>query len=196
MLRSCWAGFGILALLVSCTSTQESPQVPVTDDPEPSTPAPMPTQPEPAEPVAVEAAGGAANAPGEPQADSQAEPKTEAKPEPSTAPVAEAAKPPGLTVAETRSLDVIRQLIIKNRQRFRDCFEIERRKQPGLKGTLTLHFKLDPAGKVKLAEVNLARSTLKGSELAGCTIQALRGLPFPRSSRGFESEVNYPFDFR
>jgi hypothetical protein len=189
MLRSCWAGLGILGLLVSCTSTQEAPQVPVTDDPEPTTPAVTPAQPAPAEPASTEDAPSASNAASEPpSAESGA---SSAAPAP-----AESAKPPGLTVTETRTLDVMRQLIIKNRQRFRDCFEIERRKEPGIKGTLTLHFKLDPAGKVKFAEVNLARSTLKGTELASCALQALRALPFPRSSRGFESEVNYPFDFR
>jgi TonB family protein len=91
---------------------------------------------------------------------------------------------------------VIRDVVLKNRQKVRDCYDIERRKHPRLKGTLTLHFKLSASGRVSFAEVNQARTTLDNPELATCALKALRTIQFPPSSRGFESEVNYPFDFR
>jgi outer membrane biosynthesis protein TonB len=194
------SAFGLVLLLAACTSTQEAPQVPVTDDPEApvaAEPAPAPS-PEPA----GSAAGGAANAepavsladtaPAAPSTPTTQTPVADAPPAAPT----EAAKPPGLKVKETRTIAVIRQIVLNNRQQFRDCYEAERRGQPGLKGSLTLHFKLNPAGQVSLAEVNLPRSSLKSPKLASCALAALRRLQFPSSSRGFESEVNYPFDFR
>ncbi len=97
---------------------------------------------------------------------------------------------------ETRTMDVIRGVVLKNRQKVRDCYERELAKSPGLRGTLTIHFKLDPRGNVEFAKLNAPRSTLKQPVLAKCAIDTIKSLKFPESSRGFESEVNYPFDFK
>jgi hypothetical protein len=53
---------------------------------------------------------------------------------------------------------------------------------------------LDPDGKVKLAELNQERSTLKSPVVSECAIKVIKGISFPPSSRGMETEANYPFN--
>jgi hypothetical protein len=54
---------------------------------------------------------------------------------------------------------------------------------------------LDPAGKVKTIEPNLERSSLKSTAVSDCAIRTIKGLTFPPSSRGMETNVNYPYNF-
>jgi hypothetical protein len=157
--------------LVACSSAQETAQVPVTEDPESEA---VPDR-SPSGPTA-----GASNAPNT-GSDEQIHDNTPR---------------PGATVKETRTGEAIRNVVLQHRQSVRSCYEQLQKRMPDLKGTLTLHFKLDPRGVVSFAEVNRARSTLKNPELTSCAVDALKQIRFPPSSRGFESDVNYPFDFR
>lgn len=91
---------------------------------------------------------------------------------------------------------MIAQVIKDNRQPFRDCYEKGRQKIPELEGTLTLHFVLDPKGSVRKAELNQERSDIVEPVVVDCAIEVLRGMKFPPSSRGMETTVNYPFDFK
>jgi hypothetical protein len=104
--------------------------------------------------------------------------------------------PSGPAEAETRTTEVIAKTIRDNRQPFRDCFEKGLKEAPDLKGTMTLHFVLDPNGSVKLAELNEPRSDVKLPIIVDCALAVLRAMKFPPSSRGMESVVNYPFDFK
>jgi hypothetical protein len=97
---------------------------------------------------------------------------------------------------ETRTTEVIAKIIKDNRKPFRDCYEKGTKDLPDLEGTLTLHFVLDPTGKIKVAELNQERSTIKAPPVVDCAIAVLKGLKFPPSSRGMDSSVNYPFDFK
>ena len=92
--------------------------------------------------------------------------KTEAKPEPAGAggdkpgadadkPGAEGDKPAAEGDKETRTTEVIQQLVQDNRKPVRECYEKARKQIPGLKGTMTIHFVLDPEGKVKEAVLNV-----------------------------------------
>ncbi len=97
---------------------------------------------------------------------------------------------------ETRTTAAIRQVIIDNRKPFRDCYEKAVKELPTLRGTMTLHFVLDPDGKVKQAELNNDRSDLKSPQVVDCSLALLKKLKFPESSRGMDTTVNYPFDFK
>lgn len=108
----------------------------------------------------------------------------------------ENAKPPGNTVKETRTTEVIANIVTKNRKSVRACFDSLSKAEKGSGGTLTITFDLDPKGKVQSAKLHEARSTLKLPKLTNCAIGAIRKMRFPPSSRGFESTVNYPFDFK
>jgi TonB family protein len=99
-------------------------------------------------------------------------------------------------VAETRTMEVIQKVVKDQRQAVRDCYEKARKELPSLQGDLVIHFTLDPEGKVKAIEVNQQRSTLKTPAVADCAIKTIQGLAFPPSSRGMETEVNYPYNFK
>lgn len=98
--------------------------------------------------------------------------------------------------AETRTTEVIQKVILDNRKQVRTCYDKAKKDLPGLEGTLTIHFVLDPEGAVKKAEVSLERSQIKNAELGECAIKELKKMKFPPSSRGMESTINYPFNFK
>jgi hypothetical protein len=99
-------------------------------------------------------------------------------------------------VAETRTMEVIQKIVKDQRQPVRDCYEKARKELPSLQGDLVIHFTLDPEGKVKAIEVNQQRTTLKAPAVSDCAIKVIKGLTFPPSSRGMETEVNYPYNFK
>jgi hypothetical protein len=101
----------------------------------------------------------------------------------------------GKAVAETRTMDVIRKLVMDNRKAARKCYDDARKEQKDLKGDVVVHFVLDPEGKVKLAELNQERSTLKAPPVVDCVLRVIRGIQFPKSSRAMETSTNYPFNF-
>lgn len=101
----------------------------------------------------------------------------------------------GKDVVETRTMDVIRKLVMDNRKAARKCYDDARKDQKDLKGDLVVHFVLDPEGKVKLAELNQERSTLKAPPVVDCVLGVIRAIPFPKSSRAMETSTNYPFNF-
>jgi hypothetical protein len=101
----------------------------------------------------------------------------------------------GRAVVETRTMDVIRKLVMDNRKAARKCYDDARKDQKDLKGDVVIHFVLDPEGKVKLAELNQERSTLKAPVVTDCVLGVIKGIQFPKSSRAMETSTNYPFNF-
>jgi len=101
----------------------------------------------------------------------------------------------GKAVVETRTMDVIRKLVMDNRKAARKCYDDARKDNKDLKGDVVIHFVLDPEGKVKLAEVNQERSTLKATVVTDCVVGVIKGIHFPKSSRAMETSTNYPFNF-
>jgi outer membrane biosynthesis protein TonB len=97
---------------------------------------------------------------------------------------------------ETRTTAVIADVIKKNRDRARVCYDKAKKENPRLAGDVVIHFVLDPDGKVQEAELNQERSTIALPDLTSCIIDVLKSLPFPPSSRGMETKVNYPFNFK
>jgi len=101
----------------------------------------------------------------------------------------------GKAVVETRTMDVIRKLVMDNRKAARKCYDDARKDQKDLRGDVVVHFVLDPEGKVKLAELNQERSTLKAPVVTDCVLGVIRSIHFPKSSRAMETSTNYPFNF-
>jgi hypothetical protein len=114
---------------------------------------------------------------------------------PPDAPSAAEPTPADAKAPETRTMDVIRKLVLDNRKAARKCYEDGRKQLKDLKGDVVIHFVLNPEGKVKLAELNQERSSLKAPVVVDCVIAVLRGIQFPKSSRGMETSTNYPFNF-
>jgi TonB family protein len=103
--------------------------------------------------------------------------------------------PDGNGKTETRTMEVVAQVVQENRKPVRECFDKAKKDLPDLKGTMVINFILDPEGKVKKAELNQERSDLKSPAVVDCAIKILQGIKFPPSSRGMDTTVNYPFKF-
>jgi hypothetical protein len=95
---------------------------------------------------------------------------------------------------ETRTMEVIAAVVKENRQPVRECFEKAKKELPDLKGDMVIHFVVDPQGKVRKAELNQERSTLKSSAVVDCAVKVVQAIKFPPSSRGMDTTVNYPFN--
>ncbi len=105
--------------------------------------------------------------------------------------------PPGKEgVTETRTMEVIAKLVKDNRQPVRDCMDKVQKQLPDLEGDMVIHFVIDPEGKVKKAELNIERSSMKNPEVAECAVKTIKGLNFPPSSRAMDTTVNYPYNFK
>jgi hypothetical protein len=96
--------------------------------------------------------------------------------------------------AETRTMEVIAAVVKENRKPVRECFEKAKKELPDLKGDMVIHFVVDPAGKVRKAELNQERSTLKSAAVVDCAVKVVQAIQFPPSSRGMDTTVNYPFN--
>jgi hypothetical protein len=96
---------------------------------------------------------------------------------------------------DTRTMEVIAATVKEHRKDARACYEKGAKQVPGLKGDLVVHFVLKPNGKVKSAELNKERSTITEASVVTCVIDVITAIEFPRSSRGMETAVNYPFNF-
>ena len=96
---------------------------------------------------------------------------------------------------ETRTMEVIAQIVKDNRKPVRECFDKAKKDLPDLKGTMVINFILDPEGKIKKIELNQERSDLKSPAVVDCAIKVMQGIKFPPSSRGMDTTVNYPLKF-
>jgi len=105
-------------------------------------------------------------------------------------------KPAERTAAETRTTEVIQKIVLDNRKPVRECYDKARKDLPDLKGKMTIKFVLDPDGKVKTAELSMNESDIKSPLVVNCAIDVLKKIKFPPSSRGMDTTVNYPFDFK
>lgn len=106
-----------------------------------------------------------------------------------------AAKPGASDVEEKRTIEVIQKLVKDRRPEVRECYDKARKDLPSLQGDMIIHFVLDPEGKVKTIELNQERSTLKTSAVVDCAIKTIKSIQFPPSTRGMETNVNYPYNF-
>jgi hypothetical protein len=173
--------FALVFVALGCAGS--STPVPSAPDPAPAAAAPTNTAPA----AATSAAPAAEGWEGEGEAKGAAAPAEEAKP----APAAGAKQP-----EETRTVEVIAKIIKEHRAEIRaQCYEPARKDLPSLQGDMVIHLVLDPAGKVKVIELNQERSTLKSPAVVDCAIGLMKRITFPPSSRGFETVVNYPFNF-
>jgi TonB family protein len=143
-------------------------------------PAPVATYPDPSpvppEPVAAAATGAPAPASA-----------------PAPAPAAAATK---ASDGPDRNLNDIRAVVASNRDAFRACYDKAAKARPGIKGTYTLKFVVNPDGTVKSAEADVTKSEIHAPDLDTCAVAALKTLKFPPSKRGMESSVKNPFDFK
>jgi TonB family protein len=166
---------GLVALALACgdrpppatpASAEPAPEAAGETDLLPTASAASPTETPAAEPSAAGAASGGA------------EPAPEARSK------------------DTRGKEEIQQVMAANREKVRACYDAALPQNPGIQGSLVVDFVIDPHGDVKQAEVNWSQSELHVPELDTCAVEAVKSFKFPASSRGLESKVSYPFNFK
>lgn len=112
---------------------------------------------------------------------------------------ARSTRPPPLGVAATAivsgrlSSEGVRRVVSIHRNEVRGCYERTLIGRPSLRGRVTLHFLIDPAGRVTAAHVTV--SEIADVALDSCLVAAVRRWTFPRAVRGGWLEVVYPFQF-
>jgi serine/threonine protein kinase len=143
-----------------------------------------PAEPAPSEPVAKE----------EPKPEAKPAPKEEAKVEPKPEP-----KPEPEKVAEAPQVDAARpsvdratvsQVIATHRPEVLKCLAEGKKKNPAMKGTLSLQLQVEPSGKVQRVQV---QSTLNAPLVAACVVRAANTWKFPVRQGGEVASVSYPF---
>ena len=96
---------------------------------------------------------------------------------------------------DTRTTETMAKVVKDNRHLFRLCYEKAQENDPDLQGDVVITFTVTPQGRVKSAELNLEKSTLKNEQVGKCAAEEMKKLTFSESSLGMESTMNYPFNF-
>lgn len=95
-----------------------------------------------------------------------------------------------------RSASELGEIISKNRDRFRACYEQALGRNPKLEGAFVLLFTLNADGSFKSVSYDKDKSDIKDEPMAECMYGVVKGLSFPASKRGKETTVSYPFGFK
>ncbi|MFI5299882.1 MAG: AgmX/PglI C-terminal domain-containing protein [Polyangiales bacterium] len=85
-----------------------------------------------------------------------------------------------------------KQVIRMHLHELRSCYEKVARKEPTLKGTVAVSFKITLAGRARA--MSLACSTLKNDAVASCIQSVIEPLEFPPDESS-ETDVVYPLEF-
>jgi TonB family protein len=151
--------------------------------------APASPQPEAASsPAAAPPAESSSQQPGPAQTGDVALPPSSAKPWNN-------AQSDGNAPTGDRGIETYQQIIQRNRDMFRRCYDQSLKTHPGIQGKVTLKFVLNPKGDIKEASIDRSASDITEPDLETCMVAALKALSFPASTRGMESTVRYPFNF-
>jgi outer membrane biosynthesis protein TonB len=102
----------------------------------------------------------------------------------------------GLGRAEVEGGEVDAEVVVKAISRRRsailDCYERALKRNPDLKGKVTIKFTIGPTGAV--VEISAPGNTTGDSEVAACIVSRVRGFRFPKPKpEGSSVTVEYPF---
>ncbi len=86
--------------------------------------------------------------------------------------------------------ELIRQVIHRNRQQIRYCYETQLVHFPKLEGKVAISFVIGPEGSVQLAKV--AQSSVNNPELEQCLAARFKSWLFPKPKGGGIVQVTYP----
>jgi TonB family protein len=99
------------------------------------------------------------------------------------------------TAGVTGSLDkdIIRRIVRAHLNEVRHCYNKGLTKDPGLAGTVTIGFTIDPSGNVSTASVK--DDTVPDEDVGKCVAKAVKRWKFPKPLGGGMVVVRYPFTF-
>jgi hypothetical protein len=116
------------------------------------------------------------------------------EPPPSAVPMNNATAPgdAGVSTRLQPMVDIMRA----NRDKFRCCFDLWGRKNPGASGRVMLRVKLKPDGAIMTSEIVEKDTTVAAPEVHACVVEVARSLTYPASPTGKETTYTHPFDFK
>lgn len=97
--------------------------------------------------------------------------------------------PPPKAIIDTKMVDFV---IFNKKEEIRSCYNSALRKSPGLKGNMTISWKILLTGKA--ADIVVVDSSIKDKNLIACLESRLLVWTFPKPKNGFVT-VTYPFQF-
>jgi hypothetical protein len=163
----------------------------------PGVPAPAETHPSSPDAPPSPATRAAEKKPAAPETKPEKTPSApDDKPEGATKPTPADSKAQASSVGTGGSerLKPVVDLIRKNRAGFRGCFDRWADKHPGVGGTVTLSFYLDPDGNLDQADADA--KGFDAPEVLDCIIGYAHSLHYPPSPNGKFTRFTYPFDFK
>lgn len=95
------------------------------------------------------------------------------------------------TVTGAMSTSIIRRIVRAHINEVRYCYNEGLAHDPDLEGRVVVQFKIDPEGKV--AESEVASSTVPNDAVGTCIAGAVERWKFPRPGDGDTAVVTYPF---
>ena len=98
------------------------------------------------------------------------------------------------TVVGSLDKELIRQVIRRNINQVRYCYETQLQRNPKLNGKVSVKFVISAAGTVASSQV--ASSTVDNAELEACVAGRVRAWEFPKPKGGGVVVVTYPFVFK
>jgi hypothetical protein len=114
----------------------------------------------------------------------------------SSAPLAASAPPKGGHSHDPgRGPTDIRAIIVSHRDAARACYDKGLANHPGVEGTLTIQWTIDPKGNVTQTSLDPEHSQIAEPAIVGCISDIIKKIQFAPSQGGFESMASYPFTF-
>lgn len=103
------------------------------------------------------------------------------------------------TAGDAGSSDRLQKVIdvVKaNRDKFRCCFDMWGKQNPGKEIKVTLALDLKPTGEVRTAGFKADETDLKDPTVEECMSEVSKSLPFPESPTGKDTTYNHRFNFK
>jgi Gram-negative bacterial TonB protein C-terminal len=109
-----------------------------------------------------------------------------------TEPVPEPARPQTIPEPVKSPIDnaTVSSVVAQHRPEVLKCFAEGKKKDHGMKGTISLQLQIDLAGKVHRVQV---QSTMNAPLVAACVVKSVNNWKFPTRSSGELATVTYPF---
>jgi TonB family protein len=86
----------------------------------------------------------------------------------------------------------IQRVVYSRMGAFRACYEAAASRDPKLKGTVTVSWRITPGGAVTGAVIG--GSSLGNARVEGCVLRQVKRLRFPAADKG--TSASFPFAFR
>ena len=118
------------------------------------------------------------------------EPKPAPAPTPTEAPKVAAQEPAASEGGGTIDNATVSSVVTSHRPEVIKCFAEGKKKNPAMKGVISVQLQVDPAGKIHRVQI---QSTLNNPLVAACVAKAANGWTFPRRNGGDLATVSYPF---